>query len=55
MSNTEQTKPVEFIRELTLDELYVVSGGGDDAGDDDGIGRDGGGPLPSCNPPAHPC
>jgi hypothetical protein len=47
MSNAEQTKPVEFIRELTPGELHVVSGGGDDGGDDD-VGRDGGGPAPSC-------
>jgi hypothetical protein len=47
MSNAEQTKSIEFIRELTLDEAEVVSGGGDDAGGDD---FDGGGPAPLCPP-----
>jgi hypothetical protein len=40
---SRQTKSIEFIRELTLDEAEVVSGGGDDAGGgDDDVGRDGG-------------
>jgi hypothetical protein len=34
MPNLEQTKPIAFIRELTLDELQAVAGG------------DGGGPAP---------
>jgi hypothetical protein len=45
MWNIQQTKTIDAIRELTLDE----SGGGDD-GD-----FDGGGPLPDCNPPEKPC
>jgi hypothetical protein len=49
MSNLDQTKLVEPIRELTLDELNVVSGGGD--GDDLGGDFDGGGPVPTCPGP----
>jgi bacteriocin-like protein len=45
MSNPDQTKLVDPIRELTLDELQAVSGGGD--------GDDGGGPAPIC-PPCSP-
>jgi len=45
MWNIQQTKTIDAIRELTLDEVQTVSGGGDD-GD-----FDGGGPLPDCNPP----
>jgi hypothetical protein len=44
MCNIQQTKTIDAIRELTLDEVQTVSGGGDD-GD-----FDGGGPLPDCNP-----
>jgi hypothetical protein len=49
MSSVEQTKPVVFLRELTLDELQAVAGGGD--GDDLGGDFDGGGPLPTCPTP----
>lgn len=49
MWNIQQTKTIDAIRELTLDEVQAVSGGGDD-GD-----FDGGGPLPDCNPPEKPC
>jgi bacteriocin-like protein len=45
MPNLDQIKLVESIRELTLDELQAVSGGGDDSGDGD---LDGGGPVPTC-------
>jgi hypothetical protein len=48
MSNLDQTKFIESIRELTLDELQAVSGGGD--GDDLGGDFDGGGPVPTCTP-----
>jgi hypothetical protein len=48
MSNLDQTKLIESFRELTLDELQVVSGGGDDSGDDLGGDFDGGGPAPIC-------
>jgi len=48
MSNIDQTKTVEFIRELTLDELQAVSGGRDASGDDLGGDFDGGGPAPFC-------
>jgi hypothetical protein len=53
MSNPDQTKLVDPIRELTLDELQAVSGGGD--GDDIGDDFDGGGPAPICPPcgPSH--
>jgi hypothetical protein len=44
MSNAEQ---IETIRELTLDELQAVSGGGDASGDDLGGDFDGGGPAPT--------
>jgi hypothetical protein len=47
MSNLEQTKSIESVRELTLDEVQTVSGAGGDAGDD-GVGYDGGGPAPTC-------
>jgi hypothetical protein len=50
MSNLDQTKLDESISELTLDELQVVSGGGDDAGDDVSSDFDGGGPAPICPP-----
>jgi hypothetical protein len=45
MSNLDQTKLDESIRELTLDEAQAVSGG---AGDDLGGDFDGGGPAPTC-------
>jgi hypothetical protein len=48
MSNLEQTKPIAFIRELTLDEVQAVAGGGDASGDDLGGDFDGGGPAPTC-------
>jgi hypothetical protein len=48
MSHAEQIRFVDPIRELTIDEVQAVSGGADDAGDDDFVGRDGGGPVPTC-------
>jgi hypothetical protein len=51
MSNLDQIKLDESIRELTLNEQRAVSGGGD--GDDLGDDFDGGGPAPVC-PPCSP-
>jgi hypothetical protein len=50
MPNLDQTKHIDFIRELTLNELQAVSGGGDDSGDDLGGDFDGGGPVPALRP-----
>ena len=48
MWNIQQTKTIDAIRELTLDEVQAVSGGGD--GDNLGGDFDGGGPVPTCIP-----
>jgi hypothetical protein len=55
MPNLDQTKHIESARELTLDELQAVSGGGDDSGDDLGGDFDGGGPVPGPCVPGKPC
>jgi bacteriocin-like protein len=55
MPNLDQTKHIDFIRELTLNELQAVSGGGDDSGDDLGGDFDGGGPVPGPCVPGKPC
>ena len=46
MWNIQQTKTIDAIRELTLDEVQAVPGGGD--GDNLGGDFDGGGPVPIC-------
>jgi hypothetical protein len=48
MWNIQQTKTIDAIRELTLDEVQAVSGGGD--GDNLGGDFDGGEPVPTCIP-----
>jgi hypothetical protein len=46
MPNLDQIELDESVKELTLDTVEAVSGGGD--GDDLGGDFDGGGPVPIC-------